>query len=150
MGDSLSTAVARLRSSSARLNKLTDDAAELVRSVEDFLNDECSAGIEVFLPNNLSGCSNSFESDFEMNLAFRRVGKRYRIVLVSGTVGEPEEDWVTTPWSECSREIKLRALPHLPALVDQVARAIEDKVKEAETAIRGVTTWADFFNGKRG
>ena len=45
MSDALSSAVSKLRASSARLNQLTDDAATTVKQVEDFLGRECSIGI---------------------------------------------------------------------------------------------------------
>lgn len=127
----LASAVGRLRTSTARLNSLTDKVADLVREVEDFLNVECSVGITASVKIEEDGDENGSWWEY---LEYDRCGDRFRIIVRSGhDYDGPAED-SEKPWVECSRETKLKAAEKLPQLLIAIADAVDEKIETAQAA----------------
>lgn len=127
----LTSAVGRLRTSAARLNSLTDEVAELVREVEDFLNVKCSVGITASVIIEENGDEDGAWWEF---LEYDRCGARFRIIVRSGhDYDGPRED-SEKPWVECSREMKLKAAEKLPQLLIAIADAVDKKIETAQAA----------------
>ena len=117
-----------LRASSTALNQVTDDAANLVKQVENFLNKECSVGIPAQV-------NVEWDDDREEGvwLEYRRVGANFRIALVSGDPGD--ENPSVRPWSDCTREEKLESIGKLPELISSISENVNKKLAESKDAI---------------
>ena len=126
-----------------RLNSVTDQVTEIVRSLEKTLVDELKIGIDAsewFMsePGGEPGVTR------EHYLAFSRVGSAgYRInVCIVTTRQKPEAGTESAPsarlneervlWSSCSRELKLKASEKLPALLDNIIKNAERLLKTAD------------------
>jgi hypothetical protein len=137
-----------LRGINPRLNAVTDQVTEIVRSVEKTLVEELKVGIdasECFLTES-GGEPDAFRKYY---LAFSRVGSAgYRInvciVTTRETLEENGEPAATKRlgeerilWSSCSRELKLKAVEKLPDLLDNIIKGAENLLQTAdETATR--------------
>ena len=131
-----------------RLNSVTDQVSEIVRSVEKTLVEELKIGIDAsewFLgePAGEPGVTR------EHSLAFSRVGTAgYRINVSIVTVRDaPKEGSEPAPsrrqseerilWQSCTRELKLKAFEKLPALLDSIVKSAEALLHTADnTAAR--------------
>ena len=137
MAASLAEAVDKLRHSSARLNQLTDEASTIVKKVEDFLNEECSAGI--FASVAILAPSLDKPDVASPYLEYRRFGQRYRIAVVSKSLFDDPESESVKSWSECPRDEKLRAIKKLPELIMEVAKELDEKIIDAEKTMATVS-----------
>jgi uncharacterized protein Yka (UPF0111/DUF47 family) len=146
MADPLSDAIEELRRSSARLNEITDKAAETVRRIEDFLNDECSLGIEASVKTKEEQDDGLFYSRL---LAYRRYGAKYRIVVEEEDTSCPDP-WTIKAWSDCTREVKLETFPWLPELIKKIAAEVDKTIKEAEQVSQTVTQMVQSLQKKGG
>ena len=143
MADSLSDSVGKLRQSSARLNRLTDEAGATVKEVEDFLNDECSIGIPAHI------CVQSSPEPYEDSqyLEYRRFAGRFRIAVVWCPSAAPERETVK-PWSDCARDEKLQTIGMLPDLLSEIAKNIDERIVEAEETMNSVSQVLQNLSGK--
>ncbi len=137
-----------LREINPRLNSVTDQVAEIVRSVEKTLVEELKIGIDAseWFMNELAGESGVIRGHY---LSFSRVGSTgYRINVLIATVREtPEENGQPATskrlseerilWQSCSRELKLKAFEKLPTLLDNIIKSAEALLQTADvTAAR--------------
>lgn len=146
MNDAFASAVAKLRSSSQSLNQLTDQIAESIRNVEEFLNETCSAGVNAAVTvssySNDEGCFTEY-----MSLAYTRVGSRFRIAVVEGMDFDPETATVTA-WAECTRAVKLETAAKLPDLIQEIAKKIDERVDEATKTYEATSAVVRSLRGK--
>jgi hypothetical protein len=143
MSNELKKRIAALRGITPRLNFVTDQVSEIVRTVEKTLVEELNIGIESSVkfhsePSTEKGVSR------EHNLAFARVASAgYRIHVATRTVRDSTQHFGGVPgseslheeqilWPSCSREIKLRAFDKLPELLDGIIKNAEDLLQTAE------------------
>jgi Lon protease-like protein len=129
----LRVAVESLRTLSPRLNSITDFANDLVREVEEFLNEECSIGISATV--SVARTSDGPEG---LYLEYRRVGPRFRVAVV--LTDDEGNDISVKPWSDSSRTDKLGTLPFLPKLLTEIAEEAEGQVARAEKAAQTVAS----------
>lgn len=94
--------------------------------VEQFLNTECSIGIEASVSDDSSENSTNYE-----RLEYTRLGQRFRIAVVRRNENGNEE---YTPWSDCPRDVKLRSFSKLPELLASIAEKVQAELAIAETA----------------
>lgn len=141
MSNQLAHAVQRLHTASGRLNQLTDQAGEAIRTIEGYLNSACSVGIPIGIVIDTvdarDKAGNPTGVQWIKTLVYRRIGKDYRIGVETGYDVDPDS-WNTKPWSECDRDTKLQILTHLPQLITGLVDGIESKVSEAETALQSL------------
>ena len=136
MPRTLSDSISLIRKSSSKLNKITDDAAEAVRGVEEFLNRECSLGVSVYVRVTTTSVGDGHS--IEKGLLYSRIGNRYRIGIYEEPSYDPEEI-ICKPWSDCSREDKLETIDALPKLIHELADKVIEKIKNSKEASETVT-----------
>lgn len=148
MSKNLPQSIEELRSSSGRLNKLTDEAAVVIKRVEDFLNKECSAGVQAYVL--VSKQSDDDEQVIESQyLAYCRIGSRYRIAVVWEVNVEPDAR-NEKPWSDCTRDDKIETLEKLPDLITEISKKLASKIKLAEKSLATASEVANALVGKAG
>jgi len=130
MSDSLRASLEKLKKSTTQLNKITDEAAQLVIAVEAFLNRECSVGLETYL-QVASQAIDEHGTEESTVLGYARWQGRFRIVV---TIGIDPEESQTKPWSEWDRETKLETVKKLPDLLQQIAADVDTHVAAAQQA----------------
>jgi hypothetical protein len=143
MTSELKKRLAALRGISPRLNAVTDQVSEIVRSVETTLVEELRIGTEAKVlfhsePGAEAGTS------LQTYLAFGRVGSAgHRVHILTLVVRDIVEDRGTaatsetlkaeqTLWPSCSREMKLRAFEKLPDLLDKIVQNAEGLLQTAD------------------
>lgn len=115
MADELSDAVERLRTSAERLNRISDQAAELVRDVERFL-EESRVGVSASVHISYGASDpDAVEAEWEDRLEYRRLDSgKFRIAVSRTYENAPPEEEEVRAWSECTRDQKLESLELLP------------------------------------
>lgn len=136
---SLPKAIERLRDSSTLLNRVTDEAANLIKQVEHFLNHECSLGIPASVEIDSRGTWCEW-------LEYRRVGPYFRIAVVMGDVEEGPENFSIKPWSECSRKVKLDSIDKIPELINKISENVDEKLAKSQNTIASLSK---LLNGKQ-
>jgi hypothetical protein len=124
------SAIESLRSLTPRLNAATDLANKTVRDAEEFLNEECSAGIPACVQFRSS------ENGPGYFLEYKRIGQRFRIAVVQAT--DEGRELSVRPWSDCTRDEKLESFKKLPELLARIAKDVETMVNEAESTAKAV------------
>lgn len=115
----------------------------MVKGVEEFLAKECSIGFEI---------SVIYESDKlagKKHLEYRRIGQHYRIAV------HVDSKFVANKiapkaWSDCSRNIKIESIKHLPALIEAITQKVDDDVSNAEEAAMAVSGVLNSLTGNEG
>jgi hypothetical protein len=148
MTNELKQRISALRGIHPRLNSVTDQVSEIVRSIEKTLVEELKIGIEA---------DEWFHSEFggeqglrrEYYLSFSRVGAAgFRIHVSIVSVRDTSEETARTDsnetlnqeqvlWASCSREMKLKAFEKLPDLLDRIIKNAETLLQTADlTAVK--------------
>ena len=122
---SLSSTLRDLRESTKALNSLTESATQTVRDVEIFLSDECQLGIEARI---LVGD----RENAIVQMAYLKYGNHWRIALEFGT---DDGEIHVAPWSDCSRDLKIWSIEHLPTLVMHLESLVAEKIAIAEETL---------------
>lgn len=159
MSNELKKRIAALRGMSPRLNSVTDQVSEIVRTVEKTLVEELNIGIEASVEFHSEPAAEKGVFR-EHSLAFGRVASAgYRLHVATRTVRDSSQQ-MSGPhpsesvheeqilWPSCSREIKLRAFDKLPELLDSIIKNAEDLLETAEKTaakIREMVGEADGF-----
>jgi hypothetical protein len=135
MADDLSVAFERLRTSTQRLNALTDTAAQLIRDVEGFLED-CHVGVSATISLGYGAAGPDADApDWEDLLSYRRLGSgKFRLVLIRKFC-DPSEVPSVRSWSECSRDEKIESLAKLPELLVELSNRVNEKTDKAEQVL---------------
>src|SRR5687768_2402507 len=133
MTDELRRQVQALRAIAPRLNAATDEAARIVKEVQDLLGRELSLGITATSRGfderpAPEGQESGRERRVSSYLAYDRVGESFRIHVYHETCERDDDGAFTTvvaeeriPWSSCPRQLKLRSFARLPELLHQIA-----------------------------
>jgi hypothetical protein len=149
MGQELREDVEALRGIAAQLNTATAEASLVVQAVDHFLGDELCIGV--------SAATRPFDSqraigddDRELvvtsHLAFGRVQGKDRIYVLKATLEKNEwkENFTKivaedrTPWSACSREVKLQSFAMLPELLGNLAVRVDEVANQTTRTIETV------------
>ena len=138
-----------LRGIAAQLTAATAEASVVIQAVDHFLADELCIGV--------TAASRPFDSqralgddDRELiitsHLAFGRVQGKERIYVLKATLEKNEwkENFTKivaedrTPWSSCSREVKLQSFNMLPELLGNLAARVEDVSNQTSRTVETV------------
>jgi hypothetical protein len=131
MSDVLKTSIDNLKRSTARLNKIADEASAIVLAVEAFLNKECNVGLETYVQVS-SKLVDQERGEVELTiLGYQRWNGKFRITV---SVGIDDESNTTKPWAEWDRDTKLETVIKLPELIDKTAAAVDERVNAAAEA----------------
>jgi hypothetical protein len=137
-----------LREINPRLNSVTDQVSEIVRSVEKTLVEELKIGIDAseWFLNESGGQPGVIRGHY---LSFSRVGSAgFRINVLIATDQETSEEnggpaktkrlnEERILWQSCGRELKLKAFEKLPTLLDNIIKSAEALLQTADvTAAR--------------
>ena len=149
----LRDSIQKLRALSPRFNAAAEEASTTVKLVEQFLADECKAGITTDVtvwtkmpPDESCRDVNDFEGMF---LGYGRVGGKYRITVqmnVSAWDDALDRETIArsvTPWTDCSRGEKLESFGSITELLDQIALMMETGIKaaaETSSAVQSIMT----------
>jgi len=144
----------RLRELAPTLNKAADEAAEIVREVENLLTKELSIGIEAIVQvdaRNLSPKKVRFKT-----LEHRRVDGKFRIAIVEKVRTEfvndhsmPEYSWneeAGRPWAESPRDEKLETFPFLPQLLEEIVKQVErtkERIEQTQETVKQIKERVD-------
>jgi hypothetical protein len=137
-----------LRAGATRVNEATNNAGELVKEVERFLNDTLGLGV----PGQTKSVDEKREPGDEAAeptrcyyLAYDRMpGDTFRIHVVARLEARGvNAEWTVLdetqiPWSSCPRQLKLRAFAALPDLLEVLtsnAKTLADEAEKAQSAI---------------
>lgn len=142
MNHTVSSAISKLKSSTSKLNSLSDEAAETIKSVENFLSKDCSIGFDAYVEITEL-------SDKQLNkyLEYRKIGNNYRIAVVTNRVNTDQELSVKA-WSDCGRVTKIKSIKKLPDLIIDITEKVDEKITEAEVAAKTATNVLDSLTGK--
>lgn len=142
MPDDLSVAVERLRTSTQRLNAVSDAAAKTVRDTEAFL-EQLGVGVcASVLVKYATPSGAPDEYDEVVSLAYARYKTaKFRIVLTYTPAGaqRPSDDTIRA-WAECSRDDKLDSFEKLPDLLIELAKKVDERTAKAEQTIATVNS----------
>ncbi len=121
----------KIKAKEDHLNRICDEAAAVVRRVEEFLQKvgvgECHA-------------SHLFEGG---KLEWRRFGKKYH-VIAHWTNGDGCVE--ISPWFESKRTARLATFPHLPGLLENMTKNIESMVQKTEVISPIITSLNEALN----
>ena len=137
MSEFLHQSLAEIRKFTPDLNKVTDEAAQVVALIEKTLADT-GVGISAEVEAGSIG-------ETDLKLAYQWSGGRFKIVVSAwheyfSDVGQqiPNYDKIwDKPWTDCPRAEKLCSFKALPALLQKIAeeekRAVQEMAGTAET-----------------
>ncbi len=131
----LNATLAKIPALSKRLNKLADDASATVRKVEEFFEKAhvgiTDASVQVYLDDD----SNPVDLEY-----LRMPNGKFRIALVSNYPAEGDDPPRTKvrPFSDCSRDEKLKAFEHLPGLLERIVDALAKMIEKTEETTRTI------------
>jgi hypothetical protein len=154
MGQELPDNLDMLRAMVSRLNAATTEASAVVSAVEEYLGEELCIGV--------SGASRPFDSQRVLgdgerellvtsHLAFGRLSGRERVYVLKVTLEKAEwkEQFTKivneecTPWSACSREVKLQSFALLPELLGNLATRVEEVAVQTSRTVQTVRDLLD-------
>jgi hypothetical protein len=118
-----------------RLHAVTDEAARIAQLVETFLGEECKLGL---------GASTDFDqhddprdgTEFCKRLAYGRIDGEFRLIVRAIRIDQSrEEDCLSeTAWANCTREVKLRSIEHIPDLLAAISKKVQFAIQQTEEA----------------
>lgn len=137
MSDSLKSSMDKIKNNTAKLNKITDEAAQVIHKTEAFLSKDCGIGIMAHVNVFTEVIDPDKQLTGSITLGYERWNGTYRIVVSSGVDGETET-WSTKPWAECDRSTKLESIKKLPSLIELLAKIVSRDAEEAHAATTSV------------
>lgn len=155
--------LAALRAIAPKLNQATDEATAIVQSVERLLGEDLKLGIasEYYFHQRMADGHENDDGDgapvVDVSLAYGRVNGRFclHVLEVTSRKGDGEEEGKTvtigverTPWSSCSRELKLQSFTKLPKLLGRIADRAGELAKSASEASKTVRDLLDAMGQK--
>lgn len=133
-------AIDRIRELAPKLNKLTNEAVEIVVDVEKLLNVEASVGL---VANVKVGNPEEVEGRY---LTYRRFGSKFRIgIIEKNTAGIVE---FSKPYSDCKRDEKLEVLSLIPKLIEALVEEVNNKLEESEETVREISSVLEILRKK--
>ena len=121
-----------------------------LNSVTDGLNKEILVAEEA-MRSQLSGVTASVllssDEDGEVSLAYGKYGAEWRLLIEkTGPGGEGVADVVPLP--NATRQVRVRAVEHLPALIKKMAAIIEADLSEVRSAKDKVADFAELVKNE--
>ena len=154
MGQELQEDVDTLRGVVGQLNAAASEASAVVQAVDLFLGDELSIGVSAasrpFDTQRVTADDNS-ELVVTSHLAYGRVQGKDRLHVLKATLAKSEwkEDFSKTvaedrtPWSACSREVKLQSFVKLPELLGTLATRVDEVASQTSKTVETVRALID-------
>jgi hypothetical protein len=127
-GDSLRASLQRARRISPELAAATEAVDAALKHVEQALT-ALNLGVSASIL-----LDEDRRAGWEQWLTFGKDGSTWRLLWERGPDGGDAEDWSKTPLRDASDETRLRAVALLPALVDRLVAAAEERVSNFKNA----------------
>lgn len=122
-----------LRDRVERLNKATDEAFNMVATMEKVLSRDLRVGVSASVVVREDGDG---AGRVRTQLEYCRVGTAYRVAVAHYTPQLDGTEAVTRKaWADTPRPMKLMTFPKLPALLAAVVQATKDQLDESEVAV---------------
>jgi hypothetical protein len=128
--DSLHLSLQRARRVAPELASATEAVNSALERVEQAL---AALNLGVSASVNLDPDPNP-RDDWHQYVRFGKDGSTWRLLLESGPDGGDTEDWSQSPLLSTSKEVRLRAVERLPALVDKLVEVAEHQVGKFRAA----------------
>jgi hypothetical protein len=128
--DSLRESLQRARRIAPEVAAATDAVNGALERVEQALT---SLNLGVTAAVELEPCRSSMDG-WEQYLCFRKDGSTWRLLLESGPMGGDADDYSESPLLNASKEVRLKAIERLPALVDKLVEVAEKHVSQLRAA----------------
>lgn len=147
MSAPINTSVESLKTNTAKLNRIADEAALIVRAMEDFLKD-CGVGVEKFVQVSREMLEDyAGPEEFDTILGYERLDDKFRITVFQGF---DFDRGTTKPWAEWDRATKIATVKKLPELLEEIAKLVEADAAEAQEALSDVTATLKLLERKSG
>ena len=129
----LSKILERGQRAAQRLAPATDKLTETIAQSERSLSEQRlgSRGSVLLSSQDILDDDENYRGTEITNLAFRKVGKVWRLMIDSGPNDEPEH-WSSIPLINASRELRVLAVDRLPELVEELVADAEKRIAEVE------------------
>jgi len=133
----LASALDRARVAGAKLGAVTD---KLNRSLEEIETELANLNLGVTAKVRMEVVQ--FEHyDVIRNIRFGKFNQEWRLLYESGPEDD-EENWSSGPLLNASREIRLLAIDHLPALIEELVRTAETEISTVTAKVNEVESLA--------
>ncbi|WP_437716253.1 SIMPL domain-containing protein [Sorangium sp. So ce448] len=137
--DSLHLSLQRARRVAPELASATEAVNNALERVEQALS---ALNLGVTAAVNLDPDANP-RDDWNQYVRFGKDGSTWRLLLESGPMDGEPEDWSQSPLLSTSKEVRLRAVDRLPALIDRLVEVAERQVGEFRAAAAKAKALAD-------
>jgi len=129
----LSRILERGHKAAQRLVPATDKLTETIAQIERSLSEQrLGSRASVLLSSqDILDDDENYRGTEITNLAFRKVGKVWRLMIDSGPDDAPEH-WSSIPLINASRELRVLAVDRLPELVEELVADAEKRIAEVE------------------
>jgi len=133
MSKNVSVSISSIRELTPELNRVTNEASDVVRRIEAFLNDE---GVGIPASVQVPLFSQDEKSDgLIVFLAYDRHGGKYRILIRNCKKSEDNSTENDIVWLSASRDLKLTTFPLIPDLLRKISENIKEMAGKATAAL---------------
>lgn len=136
MANAINASLSKISDGVSRLNQTTDDIAAKVKEVEEYLQ-HLNVGVHAEFLYSEENCRED-GTVFTSSLAYTRCSNgEFRIAVIQGEA--VHVDFITKPWAECSRHVKIESAKYLPDLLGKIADEVNKGISVAEDTKRVAT-----------
>lgn len=116
----------RLTKSAARLNKASDELSKAVEVIEGSLKN-LNLGLSTWVPFD--------DESTRCELGYAKIGNRWCLAIAERDTNEEGFEWA---FSDAPRDLRLVAVPHIPALLATLAKEADAFAAELEAQTKVV------------
>jgi hypothetical protein len=132
----------RLVDSAAKLNKVSDQLTTQIEQIDAALR-PLNLGVTAWV--TITESSDEDGNWTEEKLGYVRIGSRWGVALLTrtgmrGDPNEPEETF--SAFADAPRQLRIRAVPHIPKLIDQLSVEAEAMIAKLSPEVEEVSALA--------